>query len=274
MKVKKKLFAAALLALCLPVCAQQKLEMNLWPQGAPNSNGDAADTAKVWVYLPKKEEATGRAVIICPGGGYQHLAMAHEGHDWAPFFNNMGIAAIVLKYRMPRGEAEVPVSDAEEAVRLVRRNASAWNIKAGDVGIMGSSAGGHLASTVATKATGDALPDFQILFYPVITMMPDITHKGSHDNLLGDEPKKKAEREYSSDLQVSRVTPRAFIALSDDDHSVLPANGVNYYVELYRHDVPASLHVYPSGGHGWGNRDSFKYHKQMQLELEAWLRSF
>ena len=274
MKVKKKLFAAALLALCLPVCAQQKLEMNLWPQGAPNSNGDAADTAKVWVYLPKKEEATGRAVIICPGGGYQHLAMAHEGHDWAPFFNNMGIAAIVLKYRMPRGEAEVPVSDAEEAVRLVRRNASAWNIKAGDVGIMGSSAGGHLASTVATKATGDALPDFQILFYPVITMMPDITHKGSHDNLLGDEPKKKAEREYSSDMQVSRVTPRAFIALSDDDHSVLPANGVNYYIELYRHDVPASLHVYPSGGHGWGNRDSFKYHKQMQLELEAWLRSF
>lgn len=274
MKVKKKLFAAALLALCLPVYAQQKLEMNLWPQGAPNSNGDAADTAKVWVYLPKKEEATGRAVIICPGGGYQHLAMAHEGHDWAPFFNNMGIAAIVLKYRMPRGEAEVPVSDAEEAVRLVRRNASAWNIKAGDVGIMGSSAGGHLASTVATKATGDALPDFQILFYPVITMMPDITHKGSHDNLLGDEPKKKAEREYSSDMQVSRVTPRAFIALSDDDHSVLPANGVNYYVELYRHDVPASLHVYPSGGHGWGNRDSFKYHKQMQLELEAWLRSF
>ena len=274
MKVKKKLFAAALLAFCLHVGAQQKLEMNLWPQGAPNSNGDAADTAKVWVYLPKKEEATGRAVIICPGGGYQHLAMAHEGHDWAPFFNNMGIAAIVLKYRMPRGEAEVPVSDAEEAVRLVRRNASAWNIKAGDVGIMGSSAGGHLASTVATKATGDALPDFQILFYPVITMMPDITHKGSHDNLLGDEPKKKAEREYSSDMQVSRVTPRAFIALSDDDHSVLPANGVNYYVELYRHDVPASLHVYPSGGHGWGNRDSFKYHKQMQLELEAWLRSF
>ena len=274
MKVKKKLFAAALLALCLPVCAQQKLEMNLWPQGAPNSNGDAAATAKVCVYLPKKEEATGRAVIICPGGGYQHLAMAHEGHDWAPFFNNMGIAAIVLKYRMPRGEAEVPVSDAEEAVRLVRRNSSAWNIKAGDVGIMGSSAGGHLASTVATKATGDALPDFQILFYPVITMMPDITHKGSHDNLLGDEPKKKAEREYSSDMQVSRVTPRAFIALSDDDHSVLPANGVNYYIELYRHDVPASLHVYPSGGHGWGNRDSFKYHKQMQLELEAWLRSF
>ena len=104
--------------------------------------------------------------------------------------------------------------------------------------------------------------------------MPDITHKGSHDNFLGEQPKKKQETEYSNDLQVSRVTPRAFIALSDDDATVLPANGVNYYIELYRHDVPATLHVYPSGGHGWGNRDSFKYHNEMQLELKAWLRSF
>ena len=129
-------------------------------------------------------------------------------------------------------------------------------------------------STVATHAKGDALPDFQILFYPVITMMPDITHKGSHDNFLGEKAKKRNEQEYSSDLQVTRVTPRAFIALSDDDHTVLPANGVNYYLQLYRNDVPATLHVYPSGGHGWGNRDSFKYHNEMQLDLKAWLRSF
>ena len=198
--------AAVLAALCMPVCAQQKFEMNLWPQGAPNSNGDAADSAKVWVYLPKKEAATGRAVVICPGGGYSHLAMSHEGHDWAPFFNNMGIAAVVLKYRMPHGNREVPVSDAEEAMRLVRRNAQSWGVDAQDVGIMGSSAGGHLASTIATQSTGDAAPDFQILFYPVITMMPDITHKGSHDNLLGPEAKKKDEHKYSNDLQVSRVT--------------------------------------------------------------------
>ena len=274
MKARKTILAAVLAALCMPVCAQQKFEMNLWPQGAPNSNGDAADSAKVWVYLPKKEAATGRAVVICPGGGYSHLAMSHEGHDWAPFFNNMGIAAVVLKYRMPHGNREVPVSDAEEAMRLVRRNAQSWGVDAQDVGIMGSSAGGHLASTIATQATGDAAPDFQILFYPVITMMPDITHKGSHDNLLGPEAKKKDEHKYSNDLQVSRVTPRAYIALSDDDHVVLPANGVNYYIELYRHDVPATLHVYPSGGHGWGNRDSFMFHNEMQLDLKAWLRSF
>ena len=274
MKARKTILAAVLAALCMPVCAQQKFEMNLWPQGAPNSNGDAADSAKVWVYLPKKEAATGRAVVICPGGGYSHLAMSHEGHDWAPFFNNMGIAAVVLKYRMPHGNREVPVSDAEEALRLVRRNAQSWGVDAQDVGIMGSSAGGHLASTIATQATGDAAPDFQILFYPVITMMPDITHKGSHDNFLGPGAKKKDEQKYSNDLQVSRVTPRAYIALSDDDHVVLPANGVNYYIELYRHDVPATLHVYPSGGHGWGNRDSFMFHNEMQLDLKAWLRSF
>lgn len=273
-KVFTALFTAVLSALCMQVSAQQSCETPLWPDGAPNSNGDTQDTAKVKVFLPKKETATGRAVVICPGGGYSHLAMNHEGYDWAPFFNNMGIAAVVLKYRMPHGNREVPVSDAEEAMRLVRRNAQNWNINPDDVGIMGSSAGGHLASTIATRSTGDARPDFQILFYPVITMMPDITHKGSHDNLLGHDAKKKDEQKYSNDLQVSRMTPRAFIALSDDDHTVLPANGVNYYIEMYRHDVPASLHVYPSGGHGWGNRDSFIYHKQMQLELEAWLRSF
>lgn len=274
MKVRKTILAAVFAAFCLPACAQQKFEISLWPQGAPVKSTDKGDTAKVWVYLPKKEEATGRAVVICPGGGYSHLAMGHEGHDWAPFFNNMGIAAVVLKYRLPHGDRKVPVGDAEEAMKLVRRNAKNWNINPDDVGIMGSSAGGHLASTIATQSTGEAAPNFQILFYPVITMMPDITHKGSHDCFLGPDAKKKEELKYSNDLHVSRITPRAFIALSDDDEGVLPANGVNYYVELYRHDVPATLHVYPSGGHGWGNRDSFKYHNEMQLDLKAWLRSF
>ncbi|MBQ9363314.1 MAG: alpha/beta hydrolase [Bacteroidaceae bacterium] len=248
--------------------------MNLWPEGAPNTNGNPTDTAKVTVFLPDEKRATGRAVVICPGGGYTHLAMQHEGTDWASFFTNQGIAVVVLKYRMPRGNCEVPVSDAEEAIRLVRRNAAQWHINPDQVGIMGSSAGGHLASTVATHSQGDAAPCFQILFYPVITMDPAFTHRGSHDNLLGKDPKKKMEREYSSELQVTRVTPRAFIALSDDDHAVLPTNGVTYYQELFRHDVPATLHVYPSGGHGWGYRESFAYHIEMVLDLKAWLQSF
>ena len=157
---------------------------------------------------------------------------------------------------------------------MLRGNASSWNIKPDDIGIMGSSAGGHLASTIATRSRGDAAPNFQILFYPVITMDPSFTHRGSHDNLLGKDVKKKTEREFSSDQQVTRVTPRAFITLSDDDAVVLPANGTNYYLECYRHDVPASLHIYPSGGHGWGIRNSFAFHVEMMQELRSWLLSF
>ncbi|MCI6119502.1 MAG: alpha/beta hydrolase [Prevotella sp.] len=270
----KSLVSALLLAVSSTAFAQKGTELLLWPDGAPTSNGDPTDTAKVFVSLPKADRATGRCIVICPGGGYSHLAMNHEGHDWAPFFNNMGIATVVLKYRMPHGVAQVPLEDAEEAMRLVRRNARQWNIDADQVGIMGSSAGGHLASTVATRSRGDAAANFQILFYPVITMDPGFTHRGSHDNLLGKDAKKKSERDYSNDLQVTRVTPRAFITLSDDDHAVLPANGVNYYFECYRHDVPASLHVYPSGGHGWGIRTSFAYHLEMMQELRTWLNSF
>lgn len=271
----RKIFAMLLLAgQAMAVSAQKPTVMNLWTGNAPNDNGDAQDTAKVWIYRPTGSYNSGRCVVICPGGGYQHLSMDNEGRNWAPFFNNMGITTVVLKYRMPHGNSEVPVSDAEEAIKMVRRNAKDWNINAANVGIMGFSAGGHLASTVATHSKGEAKPDFQILFYPVITMMPDITHQGSHDNLLGKDAKKKEEKLFSNDAQVSRSTPRAFICLADDDHVVLPANGVNYYTELYRHDVPASLHVFPSGGHGFGIREGFKYHTEMELMLKAWLRSF
>jgi acetyl esterase/lipase len=274
MKATKQLLAIFMAMTAMAAAAQQGKTYNLWPKGAPNANGNPTDTAKVTVFLPDAKKATGRAVVICPGGGYGFLAMDHEGYDWAPFFNREGIAAIVLKYRMPRGNCEVPVSDAEEAMRLVRRNAKQWNINPQQVGIMGSSAGGHLASTIATHATGDAAPNFQILFYPVITMDPAFTHQGSHDNLLGEKPKKKLERLYSNELQVTRVTPRAFIALSDDDTLVLPINSANYYQECIRHDVPATVHVYPTGGHGWGYRESFDYHIELVLELKAWLQSF
>lgn len=274
MKTLKTLFVMGLLAISSAVGAQQVFDVNVWAGKAPHNTGDPSDTAKVRIFLPEKKEATGRAVVICPGGGYTHLAMDHEGYDWGAFFNNMGIAAIVLKYRMPHQQYEAPIADAEETIKLVRRNAQAWNIDPNDVGIMGFSAGGHLASTIATHSTKDAKPNFQILFYPVITMDPAFTHKGSHDNFLGPNARKKKEQDYSNDAQVTRATPRAFIALSDDDDVVVPANGFNYYLECYRHDVPASLHIYPTGGHGWGIRDSFKYHLEMELELRAWLRSF
>lgn len=274
MKASRIVLTLALVLISMAAAAQKSFDMKLWNGAMPDDNGDDKDTPMLKVFLPAADKATGRAVVICPGGGYEHLCMDYEGTEWAPFFNDMGIAAIVLKYRMPHGVTSVPASDAEQAIRTVRANAKAWHVNVADVGIMGFSAGGHLASTVATHAKGDAKPDFQILFYPVITMAPAYTHMGSHDNLLGKNPKKKAEQLYSNDMQVTRSTPRACILLADDDNIVLPINGVNYYTELYRHDVPASIYVYPSGGHGFGMRSSYKYHVEMLLDLRAWLRSF
>ena len=279
---KKYIMTMLLLIFSAAAFAQEGMKMGLWPKGAPNANGDENDKAELTVYLPDAKKATGRAVVCCPGGGYTHLAMDHEGHQWATFFNNQGIALIVLKYRMPHGNPQIPISDAEEAMKIVRVNAVEWHIDRNNIGIMGFSAGGHLASTIATHSKGEAAPDFQILFYPVITMDLGYTHKGSHDNLLGTMAESKKEQkemrrlefEYSNDLQVNRTTPRAFIALSDDDKAVPAANGFNYYQQLYKHDVPASLHIYPTGGHGWGYRESFAYHYQMLFELKAWLESF
>lgn len=254
--------------------SERAIVVDLWPNGTPDKSTNPLDTAKLYVYLPEVRQLTGRAIVICPGGAYSGLAMGHEGTDWVDFFNGQGIAVMVLKYRLPHGNHEIPVQDAMEAMRVVRRNAATWHVDPNQVGIMGSSAGGHLASVVATMGKADAMPNFQILFYPVITMDPGFTHRGTHDNFLGKSPRKKMEQEYSTDRQVSRVTPRAFIALSDDDHSVLPANSVNYYLACYRHDVPATLHVYPKGGHGWGMKQSFPFHIEMLLDLKAWLSSF
>ena len=268
-----------LLMIAMGSQAQEKgMKLDLWPNGVTYTSSDKEDKAEMTVYLPDAKKATGRAVVCCPGGGYSHLAMDHEGHQWATFFNNQGIALIVLKYRMPHGNPMVPISDAEQAIKIVRRNAVEWHIDRTNIGIMGFSAGGHLASTIATHSTGEAAPNFQILFYPVITMDPAFTHKGSHDNFLGTNHSKKdmkrLEADYSNDLQVNRTTPRAFIALSDDDKAVPAANGFSYYEYLYKYDVPASIHIYPTGGHGWGYRESFTYHYQMIFELKGWLESF
>lgn len=226
------------------------------------------------VFLPAPELATGRAVVACPGGGYSHLAVNHEGYDWAPYFNKQGIALIVLKYRMPKGDRTLPISDAEAAMKIVRDSADVWNLNPNDIGIMGSSAGGHLASTVATHAKPELRPNFQILFYPVITMDKSYTHMGSRNNLLGKDASAELETEYSNEKQVTKDTPRAFIVYSDDDKAVPPANGVNYYLALNKHKVPAVLHIYPSGEHGWGIRESFLYKNEMLDELTSWLRSF
>lgn len=257
-------------------------ELDLWPQGMPNTNGkdhlpedlnhgNYKPTIKV--FLPDSSVSTGRVVVACPGGGYARLALEHEGSAWAPFFNERGIALVVVKYRMPNGNKNVPVSDVQQAIRLVRKNAEKWNVNPQYIGIMGASAGGHLASTVATHSPVDVRPNFQILFYPVISMKPGKTHRGSMVSFLGtDTPEQRQIDLYSNELQVRQgETPPAIILLTHDDQVVNASNGVDYYKALLENKIPAALYVYPQGGHGWGFLRSFPFHEEMKINLSAWL---
>lgn len=257
--------------------AQKPIEIKLWPDGAPNSNGmtEQKENGPLYVkepvlYVYPAQNPNGLAIVACPGGGYYNLATSHEGHDMASWFNSQGITYSVLIYRMPNGNCEVPLSDAHQALRIMRSNSEKWGIK--QLGIMGSSAGGHLASTAATHFDAETRPDFQILFYPVITMDERYTHTGSRNGLLGNSPSEESINRFSNEKQVTKDTPQAFIMHSSDDKAVPVENSINYYMALTRNGVPASLHTYPIGGHGWGYNDSFKYKRQWTGELEKWLR--
>lgn len=258
----------------LSLLAQRTLDVPLWQDDMPYDNGLEGDTPRLKVFLPAKAKATGRAVLLCPGGGYRRLCSDYEGTDWAPFFNSMGIAVAVLHYRMPNAHPKAPVSDAQQALRMLRANAHAWHIDTHDVGIVGFSAGGHLAATVAVHGKGDTRPDFQLLFYPVVTMQPAFTNKVTHDNLLGRQPSRSTERYYSAELNVSAQTPRACIVLAYDDETVDPINSIDYYRALNDHHVPASIMVYADGGHAFGMHPWFKHHTEMLLYVKAWLESF
>ena len=279
----KTLITGLFLLIATMLSAQNTLELQLWPAGAPNSNGltgteenlDGGRVANVitpTITIYKADKPNGTAIIMCPGGGYARLAMNHEGHDMASWLNAQGITYVVLKYRMPNGHHEVPLSDAEQAIRLVRQHASEWGVRPDRVGIMGASAGGHLAASLATLySSNETRPDFQVLFYPVITMQ-SATHGGSRRNLLGERPSQELETRYTLEKQVNERTPQAFILLSADDDVVPPVNSIHYFEALLRNGVPATMHVYPTGGHGWGFRDAFTYKHQWTGELEKWLR--
>ncbi len=279
----KHILTLAFLCSSLFAFAQNKIELKVWPNGAPNSNGITVPEEVKSPNRPGKvteptltvypaSNPNGKAIVICPGGGYSHLAMNHEGHDMAAWFNAQGITVAILKYRMPNGHHDVPLSDAQEAIRIIKAKAAEWTINPNQIGIMGSSAGGHLASTSATHFYEDCKPAFQILLYPVITMDASFTHAGSRKNLLGENPTAELIKKYSNELQVTQDTPPAFIALSSNDKSVVPANSLRYYEALIDHKVPVAIHIYPIGGHGWGFRDTFIYKRQWTDELEKWLR--
>lgn len=242
-------------------------------------SNSADGQSELTVYLPSAEaasQANGRMVVDCPGGGYSHLSMENEGHNWAEFFNSKGIAYAVLKYRMPNGDRNIPLGDAYNAFRTVRDSAAVWNVNPQNVGIMGFSAGGHLASSVSTHAEDAVRPNFSILFYPVISMNEYETHKGSCVGFLGDKRNDpELQKEWSNDNAVKKgVTPPAIIILASDDRAVPPlTNGVRYYSAMLKEGIPVSMIAYPNGGHGFGIKETFRYHKEMMQELSKWLET-
>ena len=271
----KKLFLLGALAFSSLLSAQTPIQVKLAEEKVVDEkpvikgwiNGDEYTEATLTIYPAKKPN--GQAIVACPGGGYAGIATTHEGHDMAAWFNTQGITYAVLHYRMPNGKHEVPLSDAHQAIRYLRKNADKWGIQT--VGIMGSSAGGHLASTAATHFTTETRPDFQILFSPVVTL-GEFTHQGSKNLLLGKNPNEELVKLYSNELQVNEQTPPAFIMHSSDDTVVPVQNTINYYLAMCKHGVPASVHFYPTGGHGWGYNESFPYKTQWKNELEKWLK--
>jgi acetyl esterase/lipase len=236
------------------------------------------------VYLPAAGTANGTAVIICPGGGYEHLAMTHEGTDVARTLNGMGIAAFVLKYRLPSDETMVdkaigPLQDAQRAIQLVRQRSAEWGVDPARVGIMGFSAGGHLASTAGThfnkayidnKNNISLRPDFMVLLYPVISFNYGYAHHGSRDHLIGPHPDSALIPEYSNELQVTAATPPTFIIHAENDNVVPVVNTLYFYEALQRHGVQAEMHIYPKGGHGFGMHNSTTKDEWMD-RLRNWL---
>jgi acetyl esterase/lipase len=270
-------------------CAAEPIEIPLWPDGAPGAPAQAdpeswvnndknggqdnhvrnVNQPSVKVFLPDPDKATGAAVVICPGGGYHILAIDKEGNDIARWLNQFGVAGIVLKYRLPHPDGapayahDVPLRDAQRAIALTRSKAAEWKLEPDRIGIMGFSAGGHLASTASThfnKGKADApdpidrlncRPDFSILIYPVISFQNGITHTGSRENLIGANAKEDLVRLYSNELQVTAETPPAFLIHTEDD-PVSTENSLVYYQALRKAQVPAEMHLYPKGGHGYG----------------------
>lgn len=260
-----------LLILCFSTMLNAQQVIPLWKDQIPNSKPSTdkesiEDTniiriskvqkPSIEVYLPSKSAATGQAMIICPGGGYQILAYDWEGQDIAKMLNAHGIAGIVLKYRLPSPSSSIdphktPLLDAQQAIRLTRKHAEKWHIDPSKVGVMGFSAGGHLASTLSTHFDADTRPDFMALIYPVISMKQEITHMGSRNNLLGNLPSEELVNLYSNELQVTKETPPAFLIHATDDNGVPVENTLRMYEALKKNKIPVEMHIYPSGGHGF-----------------------
>ncbi len=288
---------SALLALCgasMILASQARGDepptFPLWPEGAPGASGKevgddnhAGDIPTITVFLPSKEKATGASVVICPGGGYGFLATEHEGRQVAEWLNSIGVAGVMLKYRLaPKYKHPAPLSDAQRAIRTVRSKAKEWGLDPKRVGIMGFSAGGHLASSASTHfVDADATPadpvnafssrpDLSILVYPVISFEAEYTHGGSRDNLLGKDAPKDLIHSMSSETQVNENTPPAFLAHTLADTAVPVENSVSYAMALRKAKVPFELHVFEKGQHGLGLGTGWEGRIAPEPTFQAW----
>ncbi|MBD1392825.1 alpha/beta hydrolase [Mucilaginibacter glaciei] len=273
-----------ILILATSLTFAQEKPLLLYPGGVPNSKPTPATykeqtNSTFWItkvtiptltpYLPAKENANGAAVVICPGGGYSGLASEHEGFTVAKAFNKIGVAAFVLKYRLPSDSIMIdktigPLQDAQRAIQMVRQDAAKWGINPNKIGIMGFSAGGHLASTEGThfdkvlidnKANISVRPDFIVLLYPVVTM-GEKTHQGSKEALLGKNPSQQMIDLYSNEKQVTANTPPTFIVHAEDDTVVPVENSLQLYQSLLNAKVKTEMHLFPEGGHGFGMKNA------------------
>ncbi|GHU90406.1 hypothetical protein FACS1894155_08740 [Bacteroidia bacterium] len=270
----------------MTISAQEVIEVPVWPNGAAESNGITAEettnssghvsnvsVASFKIYPADKAKNTGIAVLICPGGGYGIEAAGHEGVDFAKWYAENGITGIVMKYRLPNGHHKIPLKDVQEAMRIIRNRASEWNINPNKIGVSGFSAGGHLASTLLTHFDESSRPDFGILVYPVITFGEINTHIGSRKNLLGaDEKNQELIDYYSNEKQIKDNTPPTILLLSDDDKGVVPENSILFYRGLKEKKIPASMYIFPTGGHGWGFNKNFRYHEQVKNLIMMWVK--
>jgi len=275
-----------LMAFALALLANEPQTIVLWPEGAPGAVGNEdADRPTLTVYLPPADRAVPTGVVVCPGGGYAKLAMDHEGRQVAEWLNSLGVAAFVLKYRLgPRYRHPAPLEDAKRALRLVRSRAGEFRIAPDRIGVWGFSAGGHLASTLATHfdagnpTAADPVervscrPDFAILAYPVISFASEYAHKGSRRNLLGDNPDPALVENLSNEKQVTAQTPPTFLFHTNEDQGVPAENSVLFYLALRRAGVPAELHIYERGRHGVGLAPNDPVLSSWPQRLADWLR--
>lgn len=288
--MKRFLLILSLLSACIstPNHAQMPEAQPLYPEGAPDSNGLSPSEAQYTdevafntteadylLFAADPQNATGQAVVVCPGGGYGAVCFDHEGIQVARWLNEQGITAAILRYRMPNGHPEVPIGDALTLIRTLREKSDIYGIDPHRIGIMGFSAGGHLAAAASTLFTDSTdRPDFSVLIYAAITDDQDIIDRETFGNLLkSDLSDTLTTRRYSCEKQVTDQTPPAFLACSDDDDNVWPENSTRYYSALKRHGIAAELHVFPTGRHGWGWNPDFKYSEELRTALARWLKT-